>query len=96
MSYGCINLLPEDFEVLHSYLKEGQKVYVLPEEKGNELKLENVDGEKKFVQKYHTEQKLGTSVEEASKVYYDVNISAADSVTDFFEGIGYWLYNKIR
>lgn len=39
MSHGCINFLDEDFKELTKYIKGGLKLYVLPEEKDNALKL---------------------------------------------------------
>lgn len=39
MSHGCINFLDEDFRELTKYIKGGLKLYVLPEEEDNELKL---------------------------------------------------------
>lgn len=71
MSYGCVNLLEEDFDIMHSYLGEGNKIFVLPEEEGNELKLEKQkDGTYKFEQTYHRNDKRYKSKEEASKLSY--------------------------
>lgn len=39
MSHGCINFLEEDFKELTKYIQGGGKLYVLPEEPDNELKL---------------------------------------------------------
>lgn len=51
MSHGCINFLEEDFAELTKYIKGGFKVYVLPEEDGNELRLKKNENEKyEFVQ----------------------------------------------
>lgn len=46
MSHGCINFLDKDFEELTKYIKGGLKLYVLPEEAGNELKLIKNDNNK--------------------------------------------------
>lgn len=37
MSHGCINFLETDFKELTKYIREGFKVYILPEEAGNNL-----------------------------------------------------------
>lgn len=51
MSHGCINFIEKDFNELIKYLKEGQKVYVLPEEKDNQLKLgKNENGKFELMQ----------------------------------------------
>lgn len=39
MSYGCVNLLKEDFLELDDYLGVGSDVYILPEENDNRLML---------------------------------------------------------
>lgn len=39
MSHGCINFLDKDFKELTKYIQGGLKLYVLPEENDNELKL---------------------------------------------------------
>ena len=73
MSYGCVNLLEQDYDEMHKYLGEGDKVYVLPEEQGNKLQLEKQkDGTYKFEQTYHKKDARGLSKEQASKVNYDV------------------------
>ena len=73
MSYGCVNLTEEDYDLMHKYLGEGDKIYVLPEEKGNKLQLEKQsDGTYKFEQTYHKEETRGVSKETASRVNYDV------------------------
>ena len=73
MSYGCVNLTQEDYDVMHSFLGEGDKIYVLPEEQGNKLQLEKQkDGSYKFAQQYHKQDKRDLSAEQASKVKYDV------------------------
>jgi hypothetical protein len=73
MSYGCVNLLEEDYNSMHSYLGEGNKIYILPEEKGNKLILEKQkDGSYKFEQAYHRNDARGASKEVASRVSYDV------------------------
>ena len=96
MSYGCVNLLPEDYDTLYAYLKEGNKVYVLPEERGNKLTLEiQPNGREKFVQDYHKDQERGLSAEEASKVYYDKETSAAPGLTAKLEGLAYKTYNWV-
>lgn len=46
MSYGCINLLEDDFKELTKYIKGGFKLYVLPEEEGNHLTLTKNDKDK--------------------------------------------------
>lgn len=43
MSHGCINFLEDDFKELTKYIHSGFKVYVLPEEKDNQLILEKND-----------------------------------------------------
>lgn len=43
MSHGCINFLDEDFKELTKLIKGGFKLYVLPEEKDNELMLTKND-----------------------------------------------------
>lgn len=51
MSHGCINFLEKDFKVLATYIHEGFKVYILPEEEDNHLTLvKNEKGEYEFVQ----------------------------------------------
>ena len=46
MSHGCINFTEEDFKSLTSYIKDGLKLYILPEEEDNKLMLtENGKGE---------------------------------------------------
>lgn len=73
MSYGCVNLTEEDYDVMHQYLGEGNKVYVLPEEAGNKLLLQKQrDGSYKFEQQYHKDDARGCSKEVASRVIYDV------------------------
>ena len=73
MSYGCVNLKEEDYDLMHAYLGEGDKVFVLPEEKGNRLNLtKQKDGSYKFEQAYHKNDKRGYSKEVASRVNYDV------------------------
>ena len=73
MSYDCVNLTEEDFDVMHSFLGEGDKIYVLPEEKGNKLQLnKQKDGTYKFEQLFHKDTKRGVSKEAASAVKYDV------------------------
>lgn len=39
MSHGCINFLEDDFKELTEYIHGGLKVYILPEESGNDLML---------------------------------------------------------
>jgi len=58
MSFGCVNLQKKDIEELKDFIPKGAKVYILPEEKGNTLKLENQsDGETRFVQtKYNLKE----------------------------------------
>lgn len=51
MSHGCINFLEEDFKEFTKYIHGGFKVYILPEEDGNSLKLaKSVKGEYELVQ----------------------------------------------
>lgn len=51
MSHGCINFLEKDFKVLVTYIHEGFKVYILPEEEDNHLTLVKSDkGGYEFVQ----------------------------------------------
>lgn len=74
MSYGCINLKEEDYDAMHKFLGEGDKVYVLPEENGNKLLLEKQkDGSYKFAQQYHKNQKRSIPADKASQVKYDIN-----------------------
>ena len=73
MSYGCVNLKEEEWDEMHKYLGEGDKLYVLPEEKGNKLQLEKQkDGSYKFEQIYHRNDVRELSKEEASQVNYDI------------------------
>ena len=73
MSYGCVNLTPEDYDRMHFFLGEGYKIYVLPEEDGNKLQLEKQkDNSYKFVQQYHKDAKRMGTPELASYVEYDV------------------------
>lgn len=54
MSHGCINFIDKDFQEFTKYIKGGLKVYILPEEEGNELVLEKNDkGEYEFSQTKH-------------------------------------------
>ena len=46
MSHGCINFLDKDFKELIKYVGGGLKLYVLPEEAGNELRLTKNDKDK--------------------------------------------------
>ncbi len=58
VSQGCINFLPDEFDRMRKYIKGiGTKVYVLPEEEGNNLRLESQkNGTYKFFQtKYRYE-----------------------------------------
>lgn len=72
MSLGCINMTEDDYDDMYQYLKEGCKIYILPEEDGNELKLKKQkDGSYKFEQTYHQDDKRGLSKEAASLVIYD-------------------------
>jgi len=74
MSYGCVNLLQEDYDELHEYLGEGDKVFILPEEKGNKLQLEKQsDGSYIFHQQNHKDDARDYSVKVASRVKYDVH-----------------------
>ncbi len=73
MSYGCVNLKESDYDEMHAYLGEGDKLYVLPEEEGNKLQLEKQsNGTYKFEQQYHKLDKRSVSKEVASMVRYDV------------------------
>lgn len=54
MSAGCINVRLEDFKKLEEQVHVGSKVYILPEDKGNHLKLETQkNGKLRFVQTDH-------------------------------------------
>mgnify|MGYP002521993141 CR=1 FL=1 len=58
VSFGCVNFLVDSFDKMRKLIKgKGTKVYILPEEKGNHLKLEKQkDGSYKFFQtKYRYE-----------------------------------------
>ena len=73
VSYGCVNLTEQDYDIMHQYLGEGNKIYILPEEKGNKLQLEKQkDGSYKFAQQYHKDTQRGISADIASRVTYDV------------------------
>lgn len=73
MSYGCVNLTEADYDIMHQYLGEGDKIYILPEETGNKLQLEKQkDGSYKFEQTYHKSDERGLAKEQASIVNYDV------------------------
>jgi hypothetical protein len=73
MSYGCVNLTEENWNEMHQYLGEGDKLYILPEEKGNKLQLEKQkNGSYKFAQAYHKSDRRDLTKEQASKVDYDV------------------------
>lgn len=51
MSHGCINFMEDDFKELTKYIHGGFKLYVLPEEAGNQLVLsKNNKGEFEFSQ----------------------------------------------
>ena len=72
MSYGCVNLRQDDYDAMHALLGEGDKIYILPEEKGNKLQLQRQkDGSYKFEQDYHKEDPRSMSKEQASRVNYD-------------------------
>lgn len=43
MSHGCINFIEKDFQEFTKYIKGGFKIYILPEEEGNELVLKKND-----------------------------------------------------
>lgn len=59
MSHGCINFVEKDFKEFIEYIHGGLKVYVLPEEEGNELMLEKNDkGEYEFVQTKYKKSSL--------------------------------------
>lgn len=45
MSHGCINFLEKDFKELTTYIHGGSKIYVLPEEKDNQIVLMKNDEE---------------------------------------------------
>lgn len=75
-------MLPEEYDDLMNYLSEGDKVYILPEEKGNALILEEKDGTLKFAQKYHKDQKRNLTENEASKVVYDYNPEKARTIKE--------------
>ena len=74
MSFGCINLLEEDYDRMHSYLQEGHHLYILPEEDGNKLQLiRSENGIYKFEQIHHKDDPRAESIEESSKVYYNIH-----------------------
>ena len=74
MSFGCINLLEKDYDKMHSYLKEGCHIYVLPEEEGNKLELvKNTYGVYKFEQIYHREDPRIENPDKSSYVWYNVH-----------------------
>lgn len=51
MSHGCINFLEDDFKELTEYIHGGLKIYILPEESDNELRLTKNEQDKfEFVQ----------------------------------------------
>jgi len=55
MSYGCVNFQLKDIENLKTIVKPGSKVYILPEESDNSLKLKKAAGDKYiFVQSKYT------------------------------------------
>ena len=55
MSHGCINFVEDDFKELTKYIRGGFKIYVHPEEDGNELILaKNAKGEFEFAQTKYT------------------------------------------
>lgn len=59
MSHGCINFVEKDFKEFTQYIRGGLKVYILPEEEGNELMLEKNDkGEYEFVQTKYKKSSL--------------------------------------
>lgn len=73
VSYGCVNLLEDDYMDMARYLGEGNKIFILPEEDGNKLQLERQsDGSYKFAQKYHKSDARDYTAEEASHVDYDI------------------------
>jgi len=72
-SYGCVNMTEKDYDIMHQYLGEGDKIFILPEEQGNRLNLKKQkDGSYKFEQAHHKEDKRAYSKEVASTVKYDV------------------------
>lgn len=84
VSYGCVNLLEDDYDDMAKYLGEGNKIFILPEESGNKLQLEKQkDGSYKFVQQYHKNDARDLSPEEASQVDYDVKPENAPSKRDW-------------
>ena len=91
-SSGCVIMLPEQYDELLTYLGEGDKVYILPEEKGNKLILEEKDGALRFVQKYHKDQKRDLNEKEASQVIYDYNPEKATTIKDKVIGRFYSLF----
>src|SRR5574344_520048 len=73
MSYGCINLMENDYDSLKKMIGEGDKIYILPEEAGNKLQLKKQrNGSYKFEQAFHKNVKRDCSNEQASIVNYDV------------------------
>ena len=79
-------MLPEQYDDLMTYIGEGDKVYILPEEKGNALNLEFNNDELKFVQSYHKDQKREINAEEASEVIYDFAPNKAPTFVDKVKG----------
>ena len=72
LSNGCVNMSEDDYDSMYKYLKEGCKIYILPEEEGNELKLrKQSDGSYKFEQTYHQDETRDLAKEAASVVVYD-------------------------
>lgn len=71
-SHGCINFLPEDFDKFTNYMKLGTKVYVLPEDSNNYIKLKN--GQLNLTQNKYTGH-VPTSVpfETAKPINIEVN-----------------------
>lgn len=64
MSHGCINFVEKDFKEFTQYIHGGLKVYVLPEEEGNELILEKNDkGEWEFVQTKYKKTSLSDIIQ---------------------------------
>lgn len=64
MSHGCINFVEKDFKEFTEYIHGGLKVYVLPEEEGNELMLEKNDkGEYEFVQTKYKKTSLSDIIQ---------------------------------
>lgn len=71
VSMGCVNIPLDDLkEMQQQYgIKVGSKIYILPEDKGNSLKLEKqVDGRVKFVTHYANPQQNAKRIKVQNKI----------------------------